>query len=110
MDTYTYVKVGSWCNITILSRYPVSEDELKYSNNFELRLMQSPQVQGVVSEQSIDLIDIVYPRFFHQRLSNTYFYNIGSWNNIRIIAQFDEIEKMDVQTVTMVLYLARIGQ
>ena len=105
-----YVKVGSWCNYTILSRYPVSEDEIKYSNNFELRLMQSPHVRGVVSEQSIDSIDVVYPRFFHQRLSDTFLYNIGSWNDIRIIANLNNIELMDVQTVTMILYLARSGQ
>ena len=66
-----YVKVGSWCNYTILSRYPVSEDEIKHSTNFELRLMQSPHVRGVVLEQSIDSIDVVYHRFFHQRLSYT---------------------------------------
>ena len=81
-----------------------------YSNNFELRLMQSLHVRGVVSELNIDAVDIVYPRFFHERLSTTYFYNIGSWNGIRIIAHIDEIERMDVQTVTMGLYLARIGQ
>ena len=54
-----YVKVGSWCNYTILSRYPVSEDEIKYSTNFELRLMQSLHVRGVVSELNIDTVDIV---------------------------------------------------
>ena len=71
-----------------------------YSNNFELRLMQGPHVRCVVSELNIDAIDIVYPMFFHQRLSNTYFYNIRSWNGIRIIAHFDDIETMGFQTVT----------
>ena len=105
-----YVKVGSWCNYTILSGYPVSEDEIKFSTNFELRLMQIPHVRGVVIEHIIDSVDVIYLRFFHQRLSETYLYNIGSWNDIRIIAHLDYIELMDVQTVTMILYLARSGQ
>ena len=54
-----YVKVGSWCNYTILSRYPVSEDEIKFSTNFELRLVQIPHVKGVVLEQVIDSVDVV---------------------------------------------------
>ena len=104
-----YVKVGSWCNYTILSRYPVSEDEIKFSTNFELRLMQIPHVRGVVLEQVIDSVDVVYPRFFLQRLSESYLYYIGSWNDIRIVAHLDDIELMDVQTVTMILYLAQSG-
>ena len=92
MDTYTYVKLGSWCNISILSRFPVSEEELRYSHNLELRLIQSLHVRGVVSELNIDTVDIVYPRFFHERLSTTYFCNKGSWNGIRIISHIDEID------------------
>ena len=65
--------------------------------------MQSLHVRGVVSELNIDTVDIVYPRFFHERLSTTYFCNIGSWNGIRIIAQIDEIETINVQTVTLEL-------
>ena len=98
-----YVKVGSWCNYTILSRYPVSEDEIKYSTNFELRLMQIPHVRGVVLEQVIDSVDVVYHRFFLQRLSERYLYYIGSWNDIRIVAHLDDIKLMDVKTVSMIL-------
>ena len=104
-----YVKVGSWCNYTILSRYPVSEDEIKFSTNFELRLMQIPHVRGVVLEQVIDSVDVFYPTFFLQRLSESYLYYIGSWNDIRIISHLDDIKLMDVQTVSMILYLARSG-
>ena len=105
-----YVKVGSWCNYTILSRYPVSEDEIKYSNNFNLRIMQSQHVRGVVIEQVIDSVDVVYPEFFHyQRQSESYLYYIGEWNDIRIVAHLDDIKLMDVKTVSMILYLARSG-
>ena len=105
-----YVKGAYCCNYTILSTHPVTEDDIRFSTNFELRLMQNPHVRGVVLEQVIDSVDVVYPRFFLQRLSETYLYNIGSWNDIRIIAHLDDIELMDVQTVTMILYLARSGQ
>ena len=71
--------------------------------------MQNPHVRGVVLEQVIDSVDVVYPRFFLQRLSESYLYYIGSWNDIRIVAHLDDIELMDVQTVTMILYLAQSG-
>ena len=104
-----YVKVGYWCNYTILSRHPVTEDDIQFSTNFELRLMQNPHVWGVVLEQVIDSVDVVYPRVFLQRLSESFLYYIGSWNDIRIVAHLDDIELMDVQTVTMILYLAWSG-
>ena len=62
-----------------------------------------------MSELNIDAVDVVYPKFFYERMSTTYFYIIGSWNGIRIIGHIDEIETMDVHTVTIELYLARIG-
>ena len=105
-----YVKVGSWCNYTILSRHPVTEDEIQFSTKFELRLMQNPHVRGVVIEQVIDSVDVVYPEFFHyQRQSESYLYYIGEWNDIRIVAHLDDIKLMDVKTVSMILYLARSG-
>ena len=107
-----YVKVGSRCNYTILSRYPVSEDEIKYNTNFQLRLMRNPHVRGAVLEQVVDSVDVAYPKHFHQRLGDSFLYNIGLWNEINVIAHLDDIELMDFQfqRIRMILYLARSGQ
>ena len=71
--------------------------------------MQIPNVWGAVLEQVIYSVDVVYPRLLHQQMADTFLYNIGSWNDIRIIAHLDDIELMDDQTVRMILYLARSG-
>ena len=60
-----YVKVGYWCNYTILSTHPVTEDDIRFSTNFKLRLMQYRHVRGAVIEHVIDSVDVVYPEFFH---------------------------------------------
>ena len=105
-----YVKVGYWCNYTILSRHPVTEDDIRFSTNFELRLMQNMHVQGAVIERVIDSVDKVYPEFFHyQRQSESYSYYIGEWNDIKIVAHLDDIKLMDVKTVSLILFLARSG-
>ena len=105
----TYVQIGTWCNIRILSEVPVSEEDLRYSDNFELRLRPRLHVRSVVADLDIDAVDVVYHKFFYERMSTTYFYIIGSWNGIRIIGHIDDIETMDVHTVTMEIYLSQIG-
>ena len=105
-----YVKVGYWCKYTILSRHPVTEDDIHFSTNFELRLMQNMHVQGSVIEHVIDSVDVVYPEFFHyQHESESYSYYIGEWNDIKIFAHLDDIQLMDVKTVSLILFLARSG-
>ena len=106
----TYVKVGYWCNYTILSRHPVTKDDIHFSTNFELRLMQNMHVRGAVIEQVMDSADVVYPEFFHyQRQSESYSYYIKEWNDIKIAAHLDDIKLMDVKKVSMILFLARSG-
>ena len=105
-----YVKVGYWCNYTILSTHPVTEDDIRFSTNFELRLIQNMHVRGAVIEHVIDSVDVVYPEFFHyQHKSESYSYYIGEWNDIKIVAHLDDIKLMDVKTVSLILFLARSG-
>ena len=54
-------------------------------------------VRGVVAEQVIDAVDVVYHRFFYEKRS-TYIYMIELWHGIRIIGHIDEIEMMDIYT------------
>ena len=104
-----YVKVGSWCGYTIISSHPVTEDDIRLTTNYELRLVQYRHVGDAIGDHVLDSVDVVYPEFsFYHHESQSYTLCIGEWNEIRIFAHLDDIQLMDLRTVSLIIFLARV--
>ena len=102
-----YVKVGYWCEYTILSTHPVTEDDIRLTTNYELRLVQYRHVRDVIGDHVLDSVDVVYPeRFYYPHETESYTLCIGEWNGIRIFAHVDDIQLMDLRTVSLIIFLA----
>ena len=104
-----YVKVGYWCEYTILSTHPVTEDDIRLTTNYELRLVQYRHVRDAIGDHVLDSVDVVYPeRSYYHHETESYTLCIGEWNEIRIFAHVDDIQLMDLRTVSLIIFLARV--
>ena len=104
-----FVIVGYWCGYTIISSHPVTEYDIRLTTNYELRLVQYRHVRDVIGDHVLDSVDVVYPeRFYYPHETESYMVCIGEWNGIRIFAHVDDIQLMDLRTVSLIIFLARV--
>ena len=104
-----FVIVGYWCGYTIISSHPVTEDDIRLTTNYELRLVQYRHVRDAIGDHVLDSVDVVYPeRSYYHHETESYTLCIGEWNEIRLFAHVDDIQLMDLRTVSLIIFLARV--
>ena len=87
----------------------MTEDDICLTTNYELRLVQYRHVRDAIGDHVLDSVDVVYPEMsYYHHESESYMLCIGEWNEIRIFAHVDNIQLMDLRTVSLIIFLARV--